>query len=295
MGKKEIGDRSQNHSGMCRLWKTLHKVPRTDGCNPKTKASVEKSLEQYMNGPHLLKRNLTQGKNCEDSAKREGDMVRAMKCGEGPTQPTYHHHPSLPSGGFFFVPPFWGVFFLPPFWWIFFCPPHFGGCFFAVPLLVFFFVALRFCFCCLPGVFRCPSEVFLFCHPSEVFFFALPSPLPPPQGGLFFAAPRVCFFFLLLVFFLLPLGVFFSATPRKCLFLLSPPPSLPRGVVFFLLPRVCVFFCSSFFFAAPRVSLSAAPREVFSFAAPWFFFLLPLGVFLSAPSGVGVVSLLTLG
>ena len=62
-GRKEIGNRSQNHSGMCRLWKTVHKVPRTDGCNPKTKkASGEKSLEKYMKGRHHLKRNHTHRK-----------------------------------------------------------------------------------------------------------------------------------------------------------------------------------------------------------------------------------------
>ena len=37
------------------------KVPRTDGCIPKTKASGEKSLEKYMNGPHHFKRSLTHG------------------------------------------------------------------------------------------------------------------------------------------------------------------------------------------------------------------------------------------
>ena len=46
---------------MCRLWKTQHKVPGTDGCNPKTTASGEKSLDKYMNGPHHLKRNLIHG------------------------------------------------------------------------------------------------------------------------------------------------------------------------------------------------------------------------------------------
>ena len=30
---------------------------RTDGCNPKTQASGEKSLQKYMNGPHHFKRN----------------------------------------------------------------------------------------------------------------------------------------------------------------------------------------------------------------------------------------------
>ena len=42
-------------------WKTQHKVSRTHGCSPKTKASGEKSLEKYMDGPHHLKRNSTHG------------------------------------------------------------------------------------------------------------------------------------------------------------------------------------------------------------------------------------------
>ena len=43
-------DGSQNHSGMCRLWKTQPKLPRTHGRIPKTKASGKKSLEKYING-----------------------------------------------------------------------------------------------------------------------------------------------------------------------------------------------------------------------------------------------------
>ena len=60
---------------MCRLWRTLHKVPRTDGCNPKTKASGEKILEKYMNGPHHFKRHLTHGIKAVETVPTERDIL----------------------------------------------------------------------------------------------------------------------------------------------------------------------------------------------------------------------------
>ena len=75
---RKIGDRSQNHTGVCRLWKIQHKAPRTDGRIPKTKAGGKESLEKYMNGPQptLTDRPHTWNKSCKDSAKREGDTLK---------------------------------------------------------------------------------------------------------------------------------------------------------------------------------------------------------------------------
>ena len=70
-GRKEIGDQSQNHSGMCRLWKTQHKSSQNRWMQSKNKASGEKSLENYMNGPHHLKRNLTHGIKAAKAVPKE--------------------------------------------------------------------------------------------------------------------------------------------------------------------------------------------------------------------------------
>ena len=77
-GQKEIGDRSQNYSGMCRQWMTQHKVPRTVGCMPKTKASGKKSLEKYMNGPHHFKKSPTRGIKVVKTAPKERETYSKL-------------------------------------------------------------------------------------------------------------------------------------------------------------------------------------------------------------------------
>ena len=60
--------------------KTQHKVPKTDGCIPKTKASgrdVSREIHEWESS--LKEKSHTWNKSCKDSAKREGDILKLVE------------------------------------------------------------------------------------------------------------------------------------------------------------------------------------------------------------------------
>ena len=70
-GQKETGELGQNHSGMRQQLMTQHKVPSIKRRIPSTGTSGKKFLDNSMNGPRRLKKNLTRGTEVVKAVPKE--------------------------------------------------------------------------------------------------------------------------------------------------------------------------------------------------------------------------------